>query len=207
MTFERRYANFEYRETDDESGALEGYAAVFDQETELFDGFYEVVRRSAFDRTIENGFDTRALFNHDDNIVLGRIKAGTLSLSTDDHGLKVRIKPPQSAAGVVESIKRGDIDQMSFGFVSIKDEVTSRSDGTRLRELKEVKLYDVSPVTFPAYPTTEVQARRGLYIHDDQEQELRGRLMPEEEIEDPRSTAHSIVTLRRRQLQLVELAF
>ena len=203
MPYEKRYAHCEFREAD-EDGVLEGYAAVFDQETELFPGFFEVVRRSAFDKTIADGFDTRALFNHDDNQVLGRVKAGTLTLSTDDHGLKVRIKPPEWAGGIVESIKRGDIDQMSFGFVSVQDEETKRSDGTRLRELREVKLFDVSPVTFPAYEGTEIQARSGLFVTEEQAVELRSQFKPKDEEKEPISTGHSIA-LARRRLRLVEL--
>src|SRR5690606_3052836 len=110
-------------------------------------------------KTLADGADVRALWNHDDSIVLGRTKSGTLRLEEDSKGLKVWIDPPKSAAGYVESIRRGDVDSMSFGFVAVRDKVTKRKDGTTLRELLEVKLFDVSPVAFPAYSGTTIEAR------------------------------------------------
>lgn len=142
--------------------AIEGYASVFDSWSEELGGnspFRERVVKGAFEETIQND-DIRALFNHDPNYVLGRNKAGTLTLEEDDKGLKVRIVPPdtQWAKDLLVSIKRGDITQMSFGFTVILDR-WSYEDNIDVRELLKVKLYDVSPVTFPAYAQTECGVR------------------------------------------------
>ena len=142
--------------------AIEGYASVFDSWSEELGGnspFRERVVKGAFEETIQND-DIRALFNHDPNYVLGRNKAGTLTLEEDEKGLKVRIVPPdtQWAKDLLVSIKRGDITQMSFGFTVILDR-WSYEDNIDVRELLKVKLYDVSPVTFPAYAQTECGVR------------------------------------------------
>ena len=105
--------------------------------------------------------DIRALWNHDTNLPLGRTKAGTLRLDVDSHGLRVEIDPPDTQAGrdAVESIKRGDVDQMSFAFDVLEDEWDQDDQQQLIRTLRKVKLYEVSPVTFPAYTGTSVSAR------------------------------------------------
>lgn len=142
--------------------AIEGYASVFDSWSEELGGnspFREKVVKGAFEETIQID-DIRALFNHDPNYVLGRNKAGTLTLEEDEKGLKVRIVPPDTtwAKDLLVSIKRGDITQMSFGFTVILDR-WSYEDNIDVRELLKVKLFDVSPVTFPAYSQTECGIR------------------------------------------------
>jgi HK97 family phage prohead protease len=158
---ERRFHCAEIRA--DESGKLTGYASVFNSVSDDLGGFREVVRPGAFSRTIKNGSDVRALWNHDPNFVLGRTKSGTLTLAEDAHGLHVEIDPPacQWANDLMESIRRGDVSQMSFGFYVIQDGwVQDPDDNTKtIRELREVQLFDVSPVTYPAYPDTEISAR------------------------------------------------
>ncbi|HEY8390113.1 MAG TPA: HK97 family phage prohead protease [Clostridia bacterium] len=146
-------------QSDGERPVIEGHASVFDSWSETLGGifpFKEKVRKGAFARSIEKD-DIRALFNHSPDYVLGRNKARTLELMEDDKGLLVRIFPPdtQWARDLTVSISRGDISQMSFGFTVIKDEWSSQ-DKQDVRELIEVKLYDVSPVTFPAYTQTDV---------------------------------------------------
>ena len=148
--------------------AIDGYASVFDSWSEELGGnqpFRERVVKGAFEETIQND-DIRALFNHDPNYVLGRNKAGTLTLEEDDKGLHVRISPPdtQWAKDLLVSIKRGDITQMSFGFTVILDR-WNYEDNTDVRELLKVKLYDVSPVTFPAYTQTECGIRSAFDNH------------------------------------------
>ena len=148
--------------------AIDGYASVFDSWSEELGGnqpFRERVVKGAFEETIQND-DIRALFNHDPNYVLGRNKAGTLTLEEDDKGLRVRINPPdtQWAKDLLVSIKRGDITQMSFGFTVILDR-WNYEDNTDVRELLKVKLYDVSPVTFPAYTQTECGIRSAYDNH------------------------------------------
>ena len=161
----RAYQNdvLEVRELGGEP-VIEGHAAVFERATDL-GGIKEKVASGAFARTLQKD-DVRALFNHNVDYVLGRNKAGTLELSEDDKGLKYRIKPPNTswARDLMESIRRGDITQSSFGFVPIKDE-WDESGKVPTRTLVEVKLYDVSPVTFPAYPQTDVGLRSILLEH------------------------------------------
>ena len=141
---------------------IEGHAAVFNSWSETLGGifpFKEKVRKGAFAESIGRD-DIRALFNHDPNYVLGRNRAGTLELVEDDVGLRVRITPPDTswARDITTSIRRGDISQMSIGFV-VEDDEWSSKDGIDTRELKKVRLFDVSPVTFPAYTATDVGVR------------------------------------------------
>lgn len=145
------------KRAESERQKIVGHAAVFDV---IGDGgwFREKVAPGAFLKSIQDD-DIRALFNHNPDYVLGRNKAGTLSLREDDKGLLVEIDPPdtQSARDLVISIGRGDITQMSFGFEILKEE---RTDGEGkepdLFTLKEVRLWDVSPVTYPFYKQTDV---------------------------------------------------
>ncbi len=153
----------ELRIADSESGSvIEGHAAVFDSWSETLGGifpFKEIVRKGAFNESIGKD-DIRALFNHDPNYVLGRNRAGTLELVEDEIGLKVRIIPPDTswAKDIQISIRRGDITQMSIGFV-VKEDKWSTENGMDIREIKKVQLFDVSPVTFPAYTATDVGVR------------------------------------------------
>jgi len=138
-----------------------GHAAVFDVPYDL-GWFTEQVARGAFTESIQVD-DIRALFNHDPNIVLGRNKAGTLTLSEDDTGLLIEITPPdtQAARDIGVLIVRGDISQMSIGFNVLEEHWDISSDETKsdLRTLKKLKLWDVSPVTFPGSPTTDIAQR------------------------------------------------
>jgi len=135
---------------------ISGYAAVFNKISEDLGGFREKIKFGAFSDSIVDD-DIRALFNHDPNFVLGRSANNTLELMENRHGLKVEITPPgtQWANDLLVSINRGDISQMSFGF-SVLDDAWEMKDGENLRTLKKVRLYDVSPVTFAAYPQTKV---------------------------------------------------
>lgn len=135
-----------------------GYAAVFGQLSEDLGGFREQIAPGAFTKTL--GADVRALFNHDPNIVLGRTKSKTLRLAEDQKGLKIEIDPPNTAQSrsIIEALTRGDISQMSFGFRTIDDK-WENIDGKIVRTLLNVELFDVSPVTFPAYPQTEAGLR------------------------------------------------
>lgn len=140
---------------------IEGYFAVFNSVTELWPGAYEEIAPGAFDNTLSN--DIRALVNHDTALVLGRNKAGTLDLKVDSRGLwgSIRINPNDSdALNLYERVKRGDVDQCSFGFNILNEETDFRDDGTVKWTIKEVDLHEVSVVTFPAYEETGVQARK-----------------------------------------------
>ncbi len=136
-----------------------GHAAVFNELSEPLWGFRERILPGAFKEAIERD-DVRALVNHDPNYVLGRNKAGTLRLAEDERGLAVEIDPPdtQWARDLMVSMRRGDVNQMSFAF-TVLDEEFSKEDGENIRILKKVRLHDVSVVTYPAYPQTDVQVR------------------------------------------------
>jgi len=140
---------------------IEGYFAVFGRETELWPGAFEEIAPGAFDETLSN--DIRALINHDTTLVLGRTKAGTLELKTDNYGLwgRVKINPNDiDAVNLYERVKRGDVDQCSFGFNITSEETDWRDDGTVKWTITGIDLHEVSVVTFPAYEDTGVQARK-----------------------------------------------
>jgi hypothetical protein len=154
---------------DDGSPLIGGYAAVFNKPSDIIGdwlgSFREIVAPGAFTKTIKDGADVRALMNHDPNFVLGRTKSGTLQVWEDDHGLAFEATPPETqwARDLMETMKRGDISQSSFGFRTIRDRWGNGKDddGDEIdeRTLLEVQLFDVSPVTFPAYPQTESTVR------------------------------------------------
>lgn len=146
----------------------EGYAAVFDSWTVLGKGpgyeVREIIRRGAFKNALAERQDVRALWNHDPNYLLGRTKAGTLRLREDPRGLRVSIDLPDTGMGrdVAESLARGDASQMSFAFLPREGgEVTTtrRADGLEVVEveIRDVDLYDVAIVTYPAYRDTSVE--------------------------------------------------
>jgi len=148
-------------EPDAQDMYIEGYFAVFGRETELWPGAYEEIASGAFDETLNN--DIRALINHDTTLVLGRNKAGTLELKADSYGLwgRIKINPNDTdAVNLYERVKRGDVDQCSFGFNILKEETDWREDGTVKWTIQEVDLHEVSVCTFPAYEETGVQARK-----------------------------------------------
>ena len=149
---------FRFIRTEEENlPALEGYAALFDVETDI-GPFTESVAPGAFTESLKNSDDVRALFNHDPSMVLGRTKADTLELKEDSKGLLSTIYPPNTQLGrdLVESINRGDISQMSFGFFIEAEEREERDDGKFHYTITRARLFDVSPVTFPAYEQTEI---------------------------------------------------
>ncbi len=150
----------ELRVSEDGQPKIEGHAAVFGQLSEMLWGFKEQIARGAFKKTIQEA-DIRALFNHDPNYVLGRNKADTLTLSEDRHGLATQMLPPdtQWARDLMVSMRRGDINQQSFGFQVVKDRWDDLDQPVPTRTLLEVKLFDVSVVTFPAYPQTDAAVR------------------------------------------------
>jgi phage prohead protease, HK97 family len=153
--------------TRDENGNLyiEGYFAVFGSSYEMWKGAIEQIDQEAFVNTLKND-DIRALVNHDTSLVLGRTTAGTLTLNTDERGLFGSIlinRQDQDAMNLYERVKRGDVSQCSFGFDIIRQEIEEEEDGKVIFTLKEVKLYEVSVVTFPAYEETEVSARKKDY--------------------------------------------
>jgi HK97 family phage prohead protease len=153
-------AELEIRADEGEPEKIVGYAAVFDKLSVPLWGFREKIAPGAFSNTIKND-DIRALWNHDSKYVLGRNKAGTLELSEDAKGLRMVVTPPdtQWARDLVTSIKRGDVNQMSFGFETVREEWDNSDSKQIVRTLLEVRLFDVSVVTYPAYPQTSVKVR------------------------------------------------
>jgi HK97 family phage prohead protease len=209
----------ELRIQDNDAGGktLVGYAAVFDRWSEDLGFFREIIRAGAFRKTLSDGADVRALFNHDPNFVLGRTKSGTLRLEEDERGLRIEGDLPDTQMVrdlVISPIERGDIDQMSFGFRSVKDEWNE--DYTE-RELLEVQLFDVSAVTFPAYPQTEVGVRvigeqwdaaevRSAAMAERREAEPNEEEREHEQDDEPQQEPHSedLVELDRR-LEAIEI--
>ncbi len=201
--FERRsYDLVELRVTNEDGNGpvIRGHAAVFNLPSDPIGpaGFVEVIKKGAFAKTLGEA-DVRALMNHDPNYVLGRNKAGTLTMTEDKKGLAVDIIPPptQWASDLLISMERGDISQMSFGFQVIKDSWLDN-----IRTLHEIRLFDVSVVTFPAYPQTDAAVRAAI-------QALQCYLPPEppqeEHSEEEPPKQHSLLAIAKRRLQLLEL--
>lgn len=151
--------DFETRE-DGGQMIIEGYFAVFNSIYEIAPGMTESVAPGAFSSTLAN--DVRALTNHDTTMVLGRNKAHTLELREDERGLwgRILINPNDvEAVNTYERVKRGDVDQGSFGFQIRSEDTDIREDGSVHWTIRDVDLYEVSVCTFPAYEETQVSAR------------------------------------------------
>lgn len=152
-------ADFKTRE-EGEDLFIEGYFSVFNSPYRMWEDYTEIVRNGAFRETLRKD-DIRALINHDTTLVLGRTAAGTLELSEDEHGLFGRVKVnrnDQDAMNAYARVQRGDVTQCSFGF-DVLDFDTEVEGGHTTCYLRNVKLYEVSVCTFPAYTDTQVQAR------------------------------------------------
>jgi HK97 family phage prohead protease len=201
---------------------IRGYAAIFDSPTTItqsYSAYNEVVAKGAFRKTL--------LYNHNPDNVLGRTKSGTLRLEEDSVGLRYEVQVPDTSWGrdLVELIRRGDVSQSSFAFAPVSQEWTRAQTTEELdtRTLKEVKLYDVSVVTYPAYEDTVASLRsastrelvalgrlaRGQQLDDDDIEQLRmikdridDHLVEEAPVEDHVSgepaPSHSIDTLKLR---------
>lgn len=149
------------RSDDNDDLVLEGYFAVYGDIYNVWEGATESIAPGAFSESISG--DVRALYNHDDSLILGRTSAGTLELKDDSHGLWGRIKINRNdsdAMNAYERIKRGDVTGCSFGFNIESEETEYRDDGTVHWTITKVNpLYEVSPCVFPAYGATNVSAR------------------------------------------------
>ena len=145
---------------DGEELTIEGYFAVFNSNYDIAPGMSESVAPGAFSETLAG--DVRALVNHDTTLVLGRTTAHTLELREDTHGLwgKIAINPKDGdAMNLYERVKRGDVNQCSFGFDILDEESTISDNGDIHWTMKKVELYEVSCCTFPAYESTNITAR------------------------------------------------
>lgn len=153
-------ASFETRE-DNENLSIEGYFVVFNTNYDMGMGMSESIAPHAFDDTLSD--DIRALINHDTTLVLGRTSAHTLELRQDEHGLwgHIDINPNDTdAMNLYARVKRGDVSQCSFGFDILEEETEYRNENEVHWTIKKVKLYEVSPCTFPAYQETSIAARK-----------------------------------------------
>jgi HK97 family phage prohead protease len=162
---ERRCAPTEFavraRKGDAAGVVVEGHAAVFSRLSQNLGGFVEQLAPTAFDRTLGDNPDVRALINHDSSALLGRTRSGTLRLAKDSLGLSYEIDMPdrQDARDLLVSMERGDISHSSFAFYTMPngDEWAETEQGMPLRTLTAVSIHngDVSPVTYPAYEDTD----------------------------------------------------
>lgn len=217
-----------------EKSQLSWYAAVFDSLSEDLGGFRERVGRRAFNKTVKE-HDIRALFNHNPDFVMGRNRTGTLSLHVDHEGLRAEVDLPdtQWARDLSVSVERGDINAGSFAFEVVRETWDWGKEGDQIvRVLDEVRLYDVSIVSYPAYPATEgvslravlppgidpddllhplVRLRAGAPLGDDERgrlesvlTQIRGAITAPEP--DPEPGDHSAAAAaRRRHLELLQL--
>jgi len=155
---------FEVRE-DTDGMHLEGYAALFNSRSENLGGFTETILPGAFRSSLKARNDIKLLWNHDTGAVMGSTRAGTLTLTEDERGLRVSATLPNTSYGrdAAELVRRGDVTGFSFGFsMPARGGDQWNSEGTE-RVLKSVRLHEVSLVAFPAYPETAGTATvRGL---------------------------------------------
>jgi hypothetical protein len=153
----------------DAPATFSGYAAVFNELSVNLGGFRERIQPGAFRSAVEDGQDVRFLINHDSNLILGRTPR-TITLTEDEIGLRVECELPNTsyANDLVESMRREDINQMSFGFITRSDDWKEKDaeTGLPIRELIEADLFDVSVVTYPAYPDTTAEVRTYIAEHN-----------------------------------------
>lgn len=162
---ERRYTEGPIEVRGGAAMTISGHASIFDEPYDLY-GFREQVARGAFKKSVKEG-DVAALWNHDPNTVLGRKRAGTLRLVEDDVGLAYEVDLPdtQAARDLYTLIQRGDVYQSSFAFEIQRESwkyPSGDSSDLPLRTIQQVRLYDVSPVTYPANPSTDVDVKRAM---------------------------------------------
>lgn len=176
-TMEQRYLQMHDMQTrsDSDTGdlSIEGYFAVFNDIYKVWEGATESIAPGAFSESVHG--DVRALYNHNDDLILGRTSAGTMELREDEHGLWGKInlnRNDTDAMNAYERIKRGDITGCSFGF-NIEEEIADyKDDGTVHWTITKVNpLYEVSPCVFPAYEATNVFAR-GKQLDDMKQRKL-----------------------------------
>lgn len=157
----REQREFRMEGTEHNGNTIRGYAAVYNSDSEWMGGFYEQIERGAFDDVLND--DVRAYFNHDENLLLGRVSSGTLRIGTDARGLFYEVDLPNTtyANDLVELMKRGDVNQSSFAFLIDADRWEQRGGKTYRIIEKVSRLLDVSPVAQPAYPdaTSELKKR------------------------------------------------
>lgn len=183
---ETRYFNSEIEvRNEGDKNTVRGYAAVFNSESNDLGGFIEVIQPGAFDDVLDD--DVRALIDHRSELILGRTKSGTLRIGVDEKGLYYEYDSPNTtyANDLLESMKRGDVSQSSFGFMVARDgsKWEEKGDYTYRTITKVSRLYDVSPVTYPAYPDTSVAARSLDKINEEKNAMLKADKIERDKIE------------------------
>lgn len=170
MNREQRSVELELRATGNNGRTLTGHAAVFNQVVDIGGKFKEKFAPGAFTQSIQAD-DVRALWNHDSGSILGRKSAGTLRLSEDSRGLAVQIDLPDTSLGrdVALSVERRDITGMSLSFIALDEEWDAN-----LRTVKRAQVLEVSPVSFPAYPQTDLTLRSADRVWEERQQALIG---------------------------------
>lgn len=196
--------------TEGEMPLITGYGAVFYRAGQegtqywLLDNIVERIAPGAFTRAIAED-DIRGLKNHDPNLLLGRNTAGTMKLFVDEVGLRYEIAPPNTQTGrdTVEEVRRGDLTGSSFSFIipeggdEWSEQKTAEGAKIRIRTLNELQVFDLGPVTFPAYSatTTGIRCYRSVTKEDE---ELFLRLdAPKAEV-----ASRSMVDLRCREIEM-----
>ena len=183
---------------------IEGYAANFNSLSENLGGFREILLPGCFKNAIATS-DVRALFNHDPNLILGRNTSGTCRLIEDEKGLRFEVDPPDTsyARDLQVSMQRGDITQCSFGFQVAEggDSWAKDTDDLWIRSISNVsRLFDVSPVTYPAYASTSCAVRSMLEKNNELEEKEKREAEEAAEAERAR-----LAEVEKRKLELEEL--
>ena len=195
----------EVRTLEDDSVRITGYAAVYNQLSGDLGGFREKIKRGFFAPAIGRD-DVRALINHDDNLILGRTTAKTLILEEDKKGLRVEILPADTTyeKDLITHMKRGDVDQMSFQFVTSKDDWDTSDMNNVVRTLVEIEsLWDVSVVTFPAYDQTRAEANSAKQVYKNH-LELELEEINKRKVEKDKEERYSKLSMIRNRLMLVK---
>jgi HK97 family phage prohead protease len=166
VDLELRYVAGDVRADAEAMRRIDGHAVVFNERSVDLGGFTEIILPQAVDRTLREALDVRALVDHESSKVIGRTRAGTLTLRKDKKGLRVDIDTADTTAGrdILVSVRRGDVSGMSFAFrVMPNGDEWREEDGMLIREVHDMTIREVSIVSFPAYTQTDVSvAKRSL---------------------------------------------
>lgn len=176
--------SIEIRSVESGNYLIEGYINKFNTRSK-FMRFYEQIDKRAFDRTLAKGHNIFAMYNHNSDKILGSTKSGSLTLSTDDIGLRfsLQINPNVSyAKDVYELVKSGDVEGCSFGFIALEEQWDIQDDDSELRTILDLELIECTITPFPAYEESEATAKRSYQQHENVVEEQRKQLVEQEQI-------------------------